>query len=188
MRTSGFSLIKPIALLCLVFGIIACASKPPKPVFDYNPDYDFSLIKTYAFSPGESIGSNALVGGRVEQAIVDEMERMGIKLVEPKDADTLVRFMVITQSKQDVRSYTSNYRGGAYRCWRCSDFANRTTEVQVINYTEGTLVIDMIDPKSNHDVWHAISRGKVSKSKTPEEREEKVRQVVGNMFAGFPPL
>lgn len=188
MHKSGLGWMKKIVVLCLALGLMACASAPPKPVFDYNPDYDFYTIKTYAFAPGESVGLTGLVGSRVEQAIVDEMERLNIKLVDAKEADTLVRFMVITQNKQDVRTYSSHYGGGGYRCWRCSGYSNRTTEVQVINYTEGTLVIDMIDPQSKRGVWHAISRGKVSKSKSPEEREQRVSEVVGSMFAEFPPL
>ncbi len=182
--------IKLLLVLVVALGLTACASEPPKPVLDYNPDYDFYQIKTYAFAPGKSVGADSLVGSRVEMAVEEEMTAKGIKLVDADKADILVRFMLMAQNKQDIRTYDRHYGGGAYRCYRCGYGSGyrTTTEVQVKNYTEGTLVIDLADPKMDRVVWHAISKRKVVKSRTPEERDALVKEVVGGMFAEFPPL
>ena len=176
-------------LAVMMLGLLtACATSLPKPVIDYKPDYDFYGIKTYAFAPGQSVGMSTLIGSRVETAIIDELSAKGIQLVEPDTADVLVRLMVVTQNKQDIRTYDRHYGGGAYDCWRCGMYPQRATEVQVRNYTEGTLVIDLIDAKMDRAVWHAISRGKLGKHKSPEERKANVKAVVGNILANFPPL
>ncbi|MEH6911329.1 MAG: DUF4136 domain-containing protein [Oceanicoccus sp.] len=183
-------MVRPTKVLAIMLlGLLtACATELPKPVIDYKPDYDFYGIKTYAFAPGQSVGMSSLVGSRVEDAIVDELSLKGIQLVEPDKANILIRLMVVTENKQDIRTYDRHYGGGAYSCWRCGGYPNRTTEVQVRNYTEGTLVIDMVDTTLNRAVWHAISRGKVGKHKSPEERNENVKAVVASMLVDFPPL
>lgn len=180
--------ITKLPLLVLSLLLAACAGGPPKPVVDFKPDYNFTGVKTYAFSPGESVGASTLVGGRVEKAIAAQMKRQGIAIAEPEKADVLVRFMLMTQDKQDVRTYNRYYGGAAYNCWRCGPtMGSMGTEVQVHNYTEGTLVIDIIDTALKRTVWHAISKGKVNKNLSPDERNERVLAVVGNMFAEYPP-
>ena len=190
MGSFALTRIRSLMIVVLALGLAACASEPPRPVLDYNPDYDFYQIKTYAFAPGKSIGADSLVGNRVEMAIEEEMAAKGVKLVEPDKADVLVRFMLMTQDKQDIRTYDRYYGGGAYRCYRCGYGSGyRTaTEVQVKNYTEGTLVIDLADQKMDRVIWHAISKRKVVRDRTPEERDALVKEVVGGMFAEFPPL
>ena len=151
---------KSLMVIVMALGLVACASEPPKPVLDYDPNYDFYQIKTYAFDPGRSIGADSLVGNRVELAVENEMASKGIQLVSPEKADVLVRFMLMTQDKQDIRTYDRHYGGGAYRCYRCGYGSGyrTSTEVQVKNYTEGTLVIDLADQKMKRVVWHAISK------------------------------
>ena len=118
------------------------------------------------------------------------MAAKGIKLVDAANADVVVRFMLMTQDKQDIRTYDRHYGGGSYRCYRCGYGSGyRTaTEVQVKNYTEGTLIIDMADQSKDRVIWHTISKRKVVKNRSPEERDILVNEVVGDMFAEFPPL
>lgn len=191
------SWMKSLSVIALISLLAACASGPPVPDVDYKPDYDFDGVKTYAFSAEQSVGADSLMSNRIEKAIEEEMKLKGITLVATDKADVLLRFMLVTKDKQDVRTYDRYYGGGAYNCYRCGG-AYRSggmygggyggTEVQVINYTEGTLVIDLADPALDRTIWHAVSKGKISKDKTPEERDAGAKAVVGAMLAEFPPI
>ena len=51
-------------------------------------------------------------------------------------------------------------------------------------YTEGTLVVDLVDPKSNNVVWHGRARRTVYDS---ELSAEQIDQMVKKLLEDFPP-
>ncbi len=60
--------------------------------------------------------------------------------------------------------------------------ATETTE-----YKEGTLVIDVLDPKTDKLLWRGVSNGKLPKIISAEGREAGVKKVVEKILARFPP-
>jgi hypothetical protein len=79
--------------------------------------------------------------------------------------------------KLDVRT-TYDYYG--YR-WRVP--VGRT---EVRQYTEGTLIIDIVDGDQNELVWRGIGVVEVH-ADSPEEIAEQVNQVVTDVLKVFPP-
>ena len=174
-----------VALLLLV--VTGCSTFPPEPIVDYNPDYKFSGIQTYRIVHDESVNSLTLEGARIEKAIKNEMAMKGVREVTSGE-DIQLRFMLVLREKQDIQTYDRFYGGGFYNCWRCGyggGFA--TTEVQVRDYTEGQLVIDMVDPTLKRSIWHTVSTGRVQEKITPQERDQRIQAIVGSMFSHFPP-
>ncbi|MEZ4810804.1 MAG: DUF4136 domain-containing protein [Allomuricauda sp.] len=60
--------------------------------------------------------------------------------------DVLINYFVIIDTKQDYDVYT-NYYGK--RRWQY-----QITDVEVREYTEGTLIVDFMDAKTKKVVWH----------------------------------
>jgi hypothetical protein len=59
------------------------------------------------------------------------------------------------------------------------------TEVSVKNYTEGTFIVDMIDPKLKKSVWRGMIQ---SRLKGQLEQDQDKYNAVGELiFASFPP-
>lgn len=169
-----------------IFGLLgACAWQPPKPVVDYNPDYQFQDIHSFAFVDERSVSADSLMRERVQSAITAEFQGRGLQLVAETEADILVRFMVSTADKQRIHTYDHFY-GGAYRCWRCG-YPGYATEVQVVDYTEGTLILDIVDPAQKRAIWRAVSKGRVASNLSPTERTERIQTVVNRMLVEFPP-
>lgn len=166
----------------------ACAASLPKTAVDYKPDYDFSTIKTYAFARHEYSAGDSLSEERIEKNIELQMQQRGIKQVALEEADVSIKFLLATENKQDIRTYSSGYYGGGYRCYRCAgSMMMPTTDVRVVDYTQGTLVIDFVDSALKRTVWHGVSQGKIHYDKTPAERDESARLVIENMLLEFPP-
>jgi hypothetical protein len=179
-----FRVVKTYFTLLSISLLVACASQPPQPEIDFSPDYDFSAIKTYGYAPRESMNSStSMITMSVEIALESEMAKKGLELVPADKADVLVHFIVGSEDKRQVNTYQSqNY----YRnCWRCG--SQTTTEVRVTEYTEGAIIVDIIDPKLNHSVWHAGVEGRVNKKNSSAERKENVNELMAAMFAHFPP-
>ena len=180
--------------------LAACASGPPKPTVDYKPDYDFSKVTKvglYARS-GQVSGDNPLQlsdiqKGRVNEALAYALRNKGMEIVDdPKEADLLLSWHLVTQHKTDVRTYQTPSYGGyyghynrysRYSCWSCMP---TQTEVSVQNYTEGTFIVDMIDPELQKSVWRGVTESRL-KGKV-ETDQSKFNEAATVIFASFPPL
>ena len=69
-----------------------------------------------------------------------------------------------------------------YSCWNCTN-----TEVRVSNYTEGTFIIDMIDPTMNKSVWRSVTQSKL-KGKRDEDEPGEINEAADRVLEGFPPF
>mgnify|MGYP000296600791 CR=1 FL=1 len=81
------------------------------------------------------------------------------------------------------------YWGGLYSPWYWNNWGwgvgwtgGRTS---VETYTEGTIVVDVLDTKTRTLVWRGIIENAFSK---PNPDDEKIRKVVARVMAEFPPM
>jgi len=177
-----------------------CASGPPKPNVDYKQDYDFQPVRKIALydESGQVSGDNPLQLSdmqidRIDEALAYALRNKGFELTtEAADADLLLSWHLVTQHKTDVRTYeTPSYGAGygryggynrysMYSCWSCTN-----TDVRVSNYTQGTFIVDMIDPDLRKSVWRGIIQSKL-KGELAEE-QAKLNEAATAIFASFPP-
>ena len=185
--TKRLNIFKAACAGSLALLLAACASGPPKPDVDYNPSYDFSEVRSVAFleDSGTVAGDNPLQLSdmqkeRIDTAIRHALSLKGIALVEdPADADMLVSWHLLTQFKTDVQTYN---RYSLYNCWSCMGMS---TEVSVRDYTEGTFIVDMIDPAMKRSVWRGVTHSRLTgKQLQDQSRYNEAAEVI---FAAFPP-
>ncbi len=86
--------------------------------------------------------------------------------------DVLINYFVVVEPKQDFDTYT-NYYG--QRRWRY-----QITEVEIREYTQGTLIIDFIDAKTKEVVWHGSTTGVVTTNSI--KLEQKIKDAVKAIF------
>lgn len=189
-----------LGLLCTTLLLGACASTLT-PVVDYKQDYDFSGISKIGFykHSGEVTGDDPMTlsdfqKDRIDKALAQELQNRGLTMVaDPADADLLISWHLGTQHKTDVRTYQTpsygagyGYYGGynrysMYSCWSCTN-----TDVRVSNYTEGTFIIDMIDPTLKKSVWRSVTQSKL-KGKRDEDEPGEINEAAALVLDGFPP-
>ena len=184
----------------LAFALLAsCASSPPQPTVDFKPDYDFSAVKTLGFyhESGEVSGDNPIPlsdmeRDRIDLALENALKKKGYGWDEDgAEADLLVSWHLVTQDKTDVRTYETPSMGvgygryggynrySMYSCWGCSQ-----TEVSVKNYTEGTFIVDMIDPKLKKSVWRSVIQSRLKGE--PQHDQDKYNAAADRILADFP--
>ena len=185
--------------------LVACSSGPPKPEVDFKSDYNFSGIQKIAFfeDSGDVSGDHPLQlsdfqKDRIDDALKYALELKGMQFVEnPDDADIWLSWHLLTQDRTDVRTYeTPAYGTGygaygsygrynryaGYNCWNCMA---TQTEVSVQNYTEGTFIVDMIDPKVGKSVWRSVTESKLKgKHETDQGKYNEAAMII---VGGFPP-
>jgi len=193
------NVLRTVYLLFTGLLLAACASGPPKPSVDFKPDYDFSEVQKIAMyrDSGQVIGDNPLQlsdiqRGRVDEALAFALGNRGLQMVDDTDeADLLLSWHLVTQHKTDVRTwetpaygaYYGRYnRYAAYSCWSCMP---TQTEVSVHNYTQGTFIVDLIDPDMGKSVWRAVIQSKLKGE--PSRDQGEYNAAAEAIFASFPP-
>lgn len=163
-----------LALLGLVL-VAACSS--PRVIANCDPSADFSAYRTYGFPP--RLGTDeASYGSILSQVLKSAAEReLAARGYEPSDdPDLLVNFFLDTEEKtRTVETPGVAYGYGMYTGY----------DTTVVNYTEGTLHIDLVDRERKQLVWEGIVIGRVTDD-VRKKLQEKVDKAVAEVFAEYP--
>jgi hypothetical protein len=176
-----------IALLAV---LVSACSGTPTATMDFDPGFDFSGVRKIAILPiSRTVSSTAAISdmqvGRMNQSLQDELSRRGYDVVQDQsEADMFLTWHLVTQERTDIRTYnTMSARYSA--CWHCAPMSSDT--VRVRQYTQGTLIVDLIDPVRMESVWRSILESRMRDMSDPVQAEEIRRTAAEAIFAEFPP-
>lgn len=175
-----------LALLLTVFVLpLGCASTPKlEAVSDFDRTYDFTSARSFSILPidrtsaAERLISDMQVS-RIEEALSAELVRRGYHMAPSREeADLYLSWHLVTREKTDIRSYNAS---SAYQCWRCGP---PVSDVTVRQYTEGTFIVDLIDPLRNRSVWRSTIQSRISAAPVTDEARQLAAEAV---LAPYPP-
>jgi len=181
---SGKIIFVPLLMILLS----ACGSTPLESVSDFDQSFDFTKVHNIAIQPIERASLNTIrisdmQVNRINEALAADLRRKGFTMVsDNKQADLLLTWHLVTQEKTDVRSYNS---ASYYNCWRCGP---SVSDISVRQYTEGTFIVDMIDPARGQSVWRSTIQSRLQSNPDPAESTERRREAVMAIFSHFPPM
>ena len=106
----------------------------------------------------------------------------GLTLKDSKsDVDVLLNYAVTVKTRRKDQQVTTSI-GFGRNSWGVG-FSN---DHIVTDYDEGSLVVDVIDPKNKKVLWRGVSKSRVQDKMTPEERTKKINTAVAHILAGYP--
>lgn len=167
---------KYIILALMIIGLSGCA------VTDFDRSADFTAYKTYKWGKPQIEVSNPLydsdlIRDRISAAVEEEFAKRGIRRSE-RDADFIVEFRTFTEEKKQASSvYPYSYRFYPYGFypfafgWGYPYFWN--TPQQVTEFTQGTLVLDIIDRGTGELIWRGSVSGNVEDASNLKKQIEK---------------
>lgn len=180
------SLLQFISAMLLSILVVACTTTPEANT-DFDQSYDFTGVQSIAIQPFDrtqvsSISISDMQVERINDAIGAELESKGYRMVGDKQsADVLLTWHLVARDRTDVRTYDGlSY----YNCWRCGP---AVSDVSVRQYTEGTLIVDIIDPVRNRSVWRSIIQSELKPQSDPDKAAERRKKAAALVFAAFPP-
>ncbi len=184
MNTLKSMLLVGLALMTAA-GLTGCSSLTVN--YDYDNNVDWTNFKTYAWVGAKSTGSATASGGVMDSGLLDQRIRSSVEfemtsraMTESTTPDVLVIYHVGSEDKIQVTDW--GYRYSDYY-W---GYGGR--QIDVYQFTEGTLVIDIIDAGTKNLVWRGTGSGVVDQTqRTPEEIQEDIDKVVNKIMASFPP-
>ncbi len=185
-------------LWILGFVLAGCATMSVNS--DWDTRADFSKLRTYAWTSESQPRTqdprlnNTLLDSRIRNAIDQTLSDRGYQKIPTGTPDFQVSYQAAIEKKMDVTQVSMPYQmpyttvsGGVVRVNPMWNVHGRT-DTFVTQYDEGTLLLDVVDPKTNSLIWRGTAKKAIDEKSTPEKREANIRKAVQKILAGFPPV
>lgn len=149
---------------------------------DYDPDYDLWKYQTFDWSQNVNIGQNQnpryyneLNDKRIKKAILRQLEKRNYHLTD-SSAQLVLQYHIIVEDTAVITG-PFGYVYGLYWMRR---------QQQRYAYTQGTLILDLMDTRINQLVWRGWAVAALDGLNSPEEIDKLVDTAVQKMFVKFP--
>lgn len=180
-----------LTLILLILFMSGCASV--KVQTDFDPAYNFSSYKTYRWAteaelkPDDVLSQNPLLRNRIANSVDSVMAGKGFTKMDSGDADLVIVMHAGTKEKIRVdQTSTSMSRGPGYG-WYAPWWGAYGGSTTVSQYTEGTLVIDMVPWETKDLAWRGMGTKTIKNYKDNEKRQKAINKAVALILADFPP-
>ncbi len=146
---------------------------------DYDPDYDQWSYKTFNWSEKTSaeqnpIYYNDLNDKRIKKAVLKQLQKLHYRFVSDS-AELILQYHIIVEDKSVVLTEPFGY--GPYWMQRNQN---------VYTYSQGTLILDLMDTRINQLVWRGWAVAAVDGINSPEQIDNLIETAVKKMFIKFP--
>jgi hypothetical protein len=167
--------------------LAACASNIST---DYNPNVGFSEVRSFALVTPLDSGSHQLVDERVRTAVAAQLTAKGLTETRREEADVLVGYGVVDHTRKEV--YRTGWGWGPEWGWRYFRWGvpwAMDTRADIINtYTDGSVVISMVDAKTHRMIWQSEAADVLSLPvHDPKRADKDINKAVANILEKFPP-
>ena len=150
---------------------------------DFDPDYDLWKYKTFDWGQKVNIEEgqnplhyNELNDKRIKAAVMQQLTKRGYKLA-PENPDLILHYHIIVKDQTVVITEPFGYSYGPY--WV-------RTNTNLYSYKEGTLILDLMDKKTNNLIWRGWGVTEINEVYSTKEIEELTNTVVAKIFKSFP--
>ena len=169
-------------------------------VSDYDRSIPFERYKTYRWSSEGSAGisddilaRNPFINKHIKSAVDRELAAKGFVLQESGPVDfTLSPHARVRERVVVTPPVGFAYSSGYYHRWGRRGYTTFWYDPYpypaVSYYEEGTLIIDIIDAKSDEIAWSGVARGILKNYDTSMQMQRDIDEVVTKIMAQFPPV
>jgi len=178
---------KKIKLISLLLSL-AVVGYAQKVTVDSDKTVDMSGYKTFSFLGWQNDSDkilNDLDKQRLLEAFQAEFTKRVITEVK-ENPDMDISLYIVVSKETSTTAYTSYMGGGFGRGYRGGAWGGgyATTSYSENDYLQGTLVIDVYDPKSKKLIWEAVATGTINEK--PQKREKSIPKAVKKLMKKFP--
>ncbi len=155
---------------------------------DFDRSFDFASLKTWDFKsqkrmPEDPVGTNNLWDQRIRDGLRQRLTAGGFEIVSQGQPSFLVAYYIGTKERYDIRYVQYGFPGrwGGWRRWGWRGWGpgwRGPADVWKIPYTESTMVLDIIDPKSNQLVWRGYDTETIDFNKSEKSIAKSVDKLV----------
>ncbi len=174
-----------IIVSALTLMLTGCASGPTITV-NTAPGTDLSSFQTFNFmqplGTDRSNGARTPISAMLMNSVSMELTSRGLR--QSDSPDLLVDFFIMTEDRIDVRTTSTGMHSVHRSHWNrgcCSTWPMYQTTVR--QYTQGTLLIDLIDPAENAMVAEGAAQSRIRSNEfTQKQSDDVVGQIMADMM------
>jgi Domain of unknown function (DUF4136) len=156
-------------LTVLLFSVASTAAFGSSTKSDYQKDFDFSRLHTFSFKTErdsrDRLATNTIEAERIQSALAAQLQANGFSQTTD-NPDFVVAFYSRVKEKTEINSTGFGYGPGwgwgygiPYRNrWRFG----RGPDIWTYTYTQGCVMADIIDTKTQELVWRGVVKDTVS--------------------------
>jgi len=163
--------IRAMIMLAMVLGLLGVSAAAQSVQSDFDRNFRFSELKTFSFAVQKRAATDPLAGdtlndGRIRNGLESQLTANGFRM-ENEQADFVIAYYVTTKNKLNVQDY-----GYGLPRW----FGSR--DIRVNQYSEGTLMVDFIDVRSNQVIWRGRAVGTLEMKGVDKKISKSVEKLV----------
>ncbi len=144
---------------------------------NYVPGTDFSKYHSYRWVQVDNSNPvDQITDQQIKAAVDKQLAAKGFTKKDADPVDMYAGYQVALDKEKELNAW------GAPG-WRFNGMASVTTSTVDV----GTLAVDFYDPSKKELVWRGAASETVSKSGTPEKKQERLEKAMGKLLKKFPP-
>ena len=157
----------PLAALTLALYAPAMAATVKS---DHDAAFDFTRPKTFTWLT-KDFPQHPFAHARIVKAVETQLTAKGMQGV-PEGGDLKVAYHVVVGQRTQITDWGYGPRWGGH-------------SIDVHQYTEGTVVVDLIDAAQDQLVWRGSATDVLSNN--AETNEKRLNKAMAKLFKKFPP-
>ena len=178
---------KLVCLLLLTLSVLVACSSSDRASVSYHNQFNFTQVHYYStyernssFSDKQNISD--VRRNNIEIAIDKAMAIQGFEYSEFAKADIILSYHILGLNRRDY----SRYNAAVLFCERCLKANAWHSEDQNGRLSEGSLILDLLNPKNKRSVWRSVFPLNIKDKDNSQEVNGKIQHAVKTMLEKYP--
>jgi hypothetical protein len=167
-----------VVLLAVTLALVATPAVAQKVYVDHDDAVDFSTVTTFVFvETGDDLKeSDPLAHDRVVAAIRTQFVAVGMREVE-EGPQLSVTYHASEEKETRINTTHTGLNWGS--SWVRGSSGISKTDSNVITYTTGTLVVDIVEVEGETLIWRGTAPGVLTGN--PQKKEKRVNRAIDKL-------
>ena len=159
---------------------------------EIDAEADFSALRTYGWldnldKPVEDVRLNdPRVRDTVRTAVEQSLASKGYEQVDRAQADFLVTWFGAIEKKIKKENIDHFYAPYGYGTLYRDPALNTETPRKILEYEEGTIIIDIVDPQTRKVIWRGSGSGRIAEDQPEQTALRNLNRSIIKILAPFP--
>ena len=161
-------------LINVFLGLVLSGCSSMQVVNNFDPDYDFTKLKSYNWSTESDISEQSTeLEQYFKNAMQQQLASKGFSYDE-NNAEFVIEYHFSVQPR--MVSGVLNQRSPGWG-----------NQGEIFHYDEGTMVVDFLDTASNQLIYRSSLQAEVNRIKDMDKRKKRIDEAVEKILEKFPP-